>query len=248
MLRYLREHGSASISTICELVSASPATVHRDLELLAGKGLIQRVHGGAMSLETLDDPPVTEERRRRVAEKQAIADAAIGLLEPGARSVFLEASTTVSCLVPLLRGIEDKVFLTNSPEIALDLVAGHTDVILIGGDLRSRTLAAVGPLTITALESVSIDLAFVGVSAVDTEGLSSMNLIEAETKSAILRGARRSIALGDGMKLGRRALAPVGPLSELDALVTDASAPADEVAKLREAGLDVIMTDALTLS
>jgi len=241
ILRYLRDHGSASIATICELVAASPATVHRDLELLAGKGLLVRVHGGALSVEGDDDPPVAFERGKRVDEKQAIADAAVDMIGPDVNSVFLEASTTVSAMVAALRGMEDKVFVTNSPEIALDLVKGRAEVILIGGELRPRTLATVGPLTVSALDSVSIDLAFIGVSALDTEGLSSVNLFEAATKSAILNASRRSIALGDGDKLGRRALAAVGSLRSIDGLITDAAAPAEQVALLRAAGLEVTL-------
>jgi DeoR family transcriptional regulator, aga operon transcriptional repressor len=243
ILRYLHDHGSASITTICELVAASPATVHRDLEMLADKGLLSRVRGGALSIEGDDDPPVALERGKRVGEKQAIADAAVGMIGPDVNSVFLEASTTVSAMVPALRGMEDKVFVTNSPEIALELVKGRAEVILIGGELRPRTLATVGPLTVAALELVSIDMAFIGVSAVDIEGLSSVNLFEAETKSAILNASTRSIALGDGDKLGKRALAAVGPLSSIDGLITDAGAPAEQVALLRGAGLEVTLAD-----
>ena len=241
IVRFLREHGSASIATICELVEASPATVHRDLEWLASKGLLSRVHGGALSVEGDDDPPVALERGKRVDEKQAIADAAVGMIGPDVNSVFLEASTTVGAMVAALRAMRDMVFLTNSPEIALGLVSGRAEVILIGGELRPRTLAAVGPLAVSALESVSIDLAFIGVSAIDTEGLSSMNLFEAATKSAILHASARSIALGDGDKLGRRALAAVGPLSSIDGLITNAAAPAEQVALLRGAGLEVTL-------
>lgn len=241
LLRYLRTHGSASVATICEVVGASPATVHRDLEFLADKGLIERVHGGALSLEVLDDPPAVVERHKRVDEKQRIADAALGLIDDHVNSIFLEASTTVAHLAPALRAMADVVLVTNSPEIALELVSGKAEVVLIGGNLRHRTLSTVGPQAIQALASVRIDLAFIGVSAVDEGGLSSMNMIEAETKSAIINAAARVVALGDGGKLGHRSLVPVAPLSALDELVTDAGAPPEHVASLRAHGLDVVI-------
>lgn len=243
ILRYLREHGSATVAALCAVTAASPATVHRDLEQLAAQGLLERVHGGALSLES-DDPPVGLARVSHVAEKHAIAEYAAKLIDDDVASIFLEASTTIAAMVPWLRSLEDKVFVTNSPEMGLELVTGPSDVILIGGDLRARTLSSVGPLAIQALEGVSIDLAFIGVSAIDADGLSSMNLIEAETKSAILAGAARSIALGDSGKLGKRALAPVGPLSHLESLVTDSNAPEEEVRKLRKAGLTVSLAGA----
>lgn len=239
LLRYLRTHGSASVATICDVVGVSPATVHRDLDFLAERGLIERVHGGALSLEALDDPPVTVERHKRVGEKHRIAAAALQSMDKSVSSIFLEASTTVAYLAPALRAMEDLVVVTNSPEIALELVAGKAEVVLIGGNLRHRTLSTVGPLAIQALGAVSIDLAFIGISALDVGGVSSMNMIEAETKSAIINAAARVVALGDGGKLGRRSLVPVAPLSALDELVTDDSAPADKIEELRAGGLTV---------
>ena len=239
VLKHLRTHGSASIATICQMVGASPATVHRDLELLADQGLIERVHGGALAVESLDDPPVTGERSKRVAEKRRIALAAMELIDESVKSIFLEASTTVSHLVPLLRGMSDKVLVTNSPEIALEAATGEIEILLIGGDLRRRTLSTVGPLAIQMLGSVSVDLAFIGVSAIDEAGLSSMNAIEVATKSAIIDAAGRVVGLGDASKLGKRALVPVAPLSAMSALITDAAEESPVVQAIREGGLQV---------
>lgn len=238
ILKFVQDRGSASVAEISSLVGASPATVHRDLEQLAGKGHVTRVHGGAMALEG-DDPHITTERVKSVDEKKAIAAAAVSLIGSDVTSVFLEASTTVGFMVPHLTDMTGKVFVTNSPEIGLDLVGGRSDVLLIGGDLRSQTLAAVGTMAIQALESVRLDLAFVGVSALDAKGLSSMNMNEAQTKSAILRNATHAWALGDGSKLGRRALVQVGGVGELTGLVTDAGADPAEVKQLRDLGLEV---------
>lgn len=240
LLKHLRIEGSASVADMCTLVGASPATVHRDLDHMAEKGLIKRVHGGALAAEAEDDPPVTVERQRHILEKQQIADEALKFIGPSVNSIFLEASTTVSLMCPALR-MMDKVVVTNSPDIALEVVGGNAEVVLIGGNLRHRTLAAVGPSTISALQAVSIDLAFIGVSAVDETGLSSMNIVEAETKSAIVSAARIRVALCDSTKIGRRALVPVSPLSSLSFLITDGNAPKDQLAKLRHHGVEVVV-------
>ena len=240
LVKHLRSMGSASVADMCSLVGASPATVHRDLDLLAEKGLIKRVHGGALAAEVEDDPPVAVARLKHIIEKQQIADEAMKFIGPSVNSIFLEASTTVSLMCAALR-LMDRVLVTNSPETALDVVGGNAEVMLIGGNLRERTLAAVGPSTITALQAMSIDLAFIGVSAIDESGLSSMNPVEAETKSAIVNSARIRVALCDGTKIGRRALVPVSPLSALTVLITDAGAPEDQLVKLRDQGLKVVV-------
>lgn len=244
ILKYLLANGSASISAIGQHVDASPATIHRDLELLAENGLIERVHGGALAVEALDDAPVATERHKRVAEKQQIADVALQRVTAGVNSIFLEASTTVAHLVPALRGMTDKVFVTNSPEIALELASSELEVMIVGGNLRFRTLATMGPLATHALQSVNIDLAFIGVSALDVNGLAVMNAIEAQTKSAAIQAAQQVVALADGAKLGTRALVHVAVLDAIDELITDAGAPLEEVERLRTAGLTVTIAPA----
>jgi len=243
LLQHVRTRGSATIAELASLVGASPVTIHRDLELLTSQGQLVRVHGGALAVDLSDDPPASRERGERVSQKQAIAQAAVAMVDDKVSSVFLEGSTTVARLAPLLRNLEDKVILTNSPEIAMEVVQGEAEVLLIGGFLRRRTLSTVGSSAIQMLSSVSIDLAFVGVSALDADGLSSMNSVEADTKSAIIRAAARSVALGDGSKLGRRALVPVAPLASLEALITDAGAAASELSALRNRGLDIIVAN-----
>jgi DeoR/GlpR family transcriptional regulator of sugar metabolism len=243
ILRYLQEHGSGSIAALCELMKVSPATIHRDLQVLADEGLINRVRGGALSLQTMDDPHILQERDKRLPEKLSIVNTALAVIGAGDNSIFLEASTTVRQLVPNLIGLRDKVFVTNSPEIALDLVAGSNEVVVVGGSLRSRTLSSIGQLAIAALEAVHIDLAFVGVSSIDTSGMSCMNFMEAETKTAIIQNSRKVVALCDGTKLGRRMLAAIGPVSAIDELITNADAPEEEVQKLRAAGLKVTLAE-----
>lgn len=244
ILQRLRTDGGATIAEISAVTGASPATVHRDLKVLSDIGAIERVRGGALLKQELDDPAVATERVKNVGEKEAIAQVAAQLITHDVTSIFLEASTTVQRLVPHLAGLPGKLFITNSPEIGLELSHRSCEVILIGGELRERTLASIGQLAIQALESLVIDLAFIGVSALDAQGLSCMNLTEAETKTAILRSASHRIAICDSSKLGRRALASVGDLGSIDHLVTDTDAPSALIEKLRAAGLAVTQAEA----
>lgn len=239
VLDRVRSNGSASVSALAKLVGASPATVHRDLDYLSREGFIERVRGGAVALN--DDPPVHFERGRYVLEKKAIALAAAAMAKPGVKSIFLEASTTVAHLVPHLRHLQDVVMVTNSPGIALDLSQSHSDVVIIGGNLRQRTLSTVGPQAIEALGNIAIDLAFIGISALNDEGLSSMNAIEAETKTAIIRAASRVVGMGDSRKIGKRELVPVAPLSAMDVFITDSSAAEEDLVGLRRSGLRVVV-------
>lgn len=238
LLSYLNGRSSATIAVLCELLDASPATVHRDLGVLARDGLIQRVRGGAMTVDVHDDPSVAIERRRNVEAKKQIARAALDLVRAGS-TIFLEASTTVSCLATLIRTVSGLTVVTNSPEIALDLMGSESEVILIGGNLRRKTLATVGPLAVSALRGIRVEQAFIGVSAIGTDGVSSMNMTEAETKVAILESAGQVIGLADAEKLGRNALTRVAGLEAIDLLITNSAASPQNVQALRDKGLSV---------
>ena len=50
ILNELNIKKSLSVSELCSLLEASESTVRRDLNYLAERGLLVKVHGGAMSL------------------------------------------------------------------------------------------------------------------------------------------------------------------------------------------------------
>ena len=64
----------------------------------------------------------------------------------------------------------------------------------------------------------------------------SVRVMDAAVKKAIIASTRRIIAAADGSKLGHTAHAYVGASALVHTLVTDATAPAEEVAALEGAG------------
>ena len=241
ILRLVAESGSVSVSELSRITGASLATIHRDLEQLAGTGRLLRVHGGATTVD--DDPPATSERRRNIPQKRAIARVAAEWVEPG-DVVFLEASSTIAQLTEFLPQSE-LVVVTNDPEIALDLAQNTgNEVVILGGTLRSQTRSIVGEMTVALLSEIKVDIAFIGVSAISVDGLTSVNLLEAETKRAILGAASRTIGLATSDKLGRNSLTTIGSLDRLGRLVTDAPRNDPNVEALVAAGLDVVSVSA----
>lgn len=241
ILRILAETGSVSVNELSQATGASLATIHRDLEQLSEAGRLVRVHGGATTAD--DDPPATSERRRNIPQKRAIARVAAQWVEPG-HVVFLEASSTVAQLTQFLPKSEI-VAVTNDPEIALDLAQNTVnEVIILGGTLRSQTRSIVGQMTVALLREIQVDIAFIGVSAISVHGLTSVNLLEAETKRAILQSTSRAIGLATRDKLGRNSLTQIGTIDQLATLVTVAPKTDPHVAALIDAGLEVVTVNA----
>ena len=147
----IRRRGAVRVSELTELLGVSDMTIRRDLDVLAGSGLIDKVHGGATARRQLstDEPGFDAKSRRQFAEKEAIAQAAAGLVEPG-QAIALSAGTTTWRLAHYLADVPDLTVVTNSMQVAIVLhrqARPDLTVVLIGG-VRTPSDALVGPIAV----------------------------------------------------------------------------------------------------
>ena len=230
------------VSRLADRFSVTTETVRRDLSTLERHGLLKRVHGGAIPIERLGfEPEVSLRSRLMTAEKDRIAKAAaVEIPEEGA--VLLDAGTSTAALAAVLPPDRELTVLTNSPSIAMSLaVKPFLTVLLIGGRVRGRTLAAVGPAATDLLEQTHVDVAFMGTNGFSVErGLTTPDPAEAATKRAMIAAARRVVVLADHTKLGADALMRFAQLSEVDVLVTDSGLDAEMAEELEGAGPRVV--------
>ncbi|MFZ1130990.1 MAG: DeoR/GlpR family DNA-binding transcription regulator [Terriglobales bacterium] len=233
-----------SASELCSLLDVTPATIRRDLAALEQEGVLVRSHGGAVSRmsSTKFQPSYETLARSNSEEKQAIAREAEKLILDG-DTVFLEGSTTVVELAGRLHNRNRLTVVTNSPTIVgqLQHSAGVT-VLCTGGDLQKDTVYFSGEWAQRALSEIRLDKAVLGVSAIDPGyGISTANHAEAQIKKMIVRAAKTRIALADHTKFGKQSFAYVGPVDEINVLVTDAATDTKYISDLRESGLEVIV-------
>jgi DeoR family fructose operon transcriptional repressor len=237
ILEILATDERAEVADLAARFDVSESTIRRDLESLAQSGAIERTRGGAVPALRLE-PSYAQKRRSHEVEKLAIAQAAARLVEPGT-SVLLDAGTTTLSVARALRGIRDLTVATTSLPIALEL-ADRARVIVVGGALRDRTVALVGPLAERAIEQLHVDVAFVGTNGVAVgAGFTTPTWEEASVKARMIGAATTAVVVADGSKVGEITFARICDLGEVDLLVTDASAPPAELAALRTAGLRI---------
>jgi len=225
ILDEVRTTGGARVSELVERLSVSDMTVRRDIEALAARGLVTRVHGGATAARSsVDEPGFAAKAVLHTAAKQAIAGAAAALVEPGA-SVALSAGTTTHAVAAALLGIPRLTVVTNSLRVAEVLHEGGREdhsVVLTGGE-RTPSDALVGPVAVGALCRLHVDWLLMGVHGMDAEaGFTTPNLAEAETNRALVASARRVAVVADSSKWGVVGLSTIATLSEVDVVVTDA--------------------------
>lgn len=237
---------TVSASELRELMQVTAATVRRDLAVLEREGVLVRSHGGAVSRSSSTNlqPSYDAMGRNNRVEKQAIAREAERLVLDG-ETVFLEGSSTVYDLAQRLCHRNRLTVVTNSPPIVFQLQRSpNASVICTGGELRKDAFYFSGVWTEHALSEIRVDRAFLGVSAIDpVYGISTASQAEAQIKRMILKAARVRVALADHSKFGNQGFAYVGPVTDIDILVTDSSVDTKYIRLLREAGVEVILAD-----
>jgi DeoR family transcriptional regulator, fructose operon transcriptional repressor len=221
VLRLLGADGRVESARLAELFGVSAESVRKDLAGLEARGLLRRVHGGAVPGRPRREEPNVATRTEQAAQKTAIARQAVRFVPDGG-SLLLDAGTTTLRLAELLPTDRELVVYTNAIPVLSTLVRRGIAAVGLGGRVRSETMAAVGPLAVGALASINVDVAFLGTNALSfRRGLTTPDTDEAEVKHAMLAAARQRVFLVDTSKFGRESLARHATLQDVDILVTD---------------------------
>lgn len=242
LLTEVRRQGAAAVPDLATALGVSEMTIRRDLDVLAADGHLDKVRGGAR-VNRGDASPARDlsaQARRNGDGKRAIARRAAALVEPG-MSVGLGGGSTTWALARELRGVDDLTIVTNSLPVA-DVFARpdradepYTQTVVLTGGVRTPADALVGPVAVASLEHLHCDIVFLGVRGIDlTAGLTTSNLLEAETNRALVAAGARAVVLADHTKWGAVGLTTIVDLNEIDLVVTDAGLAADAAESLRQ--------------
>jgi DeoR/GlpR family transcriptional regulator of sugar metabolism len=227
----VRRHGAVRVSDLTLLLGVSDMTIRRDLDVLSASGLVEKVHGGATARDVLsaDEPGFDAKSHRQLNEKDSIARAAAELVEPG-QAIGLTAGTTTWRLAQHVLQVPDLTVVTNSMQVANVL---HRDprpdlTVLLTGGVRTPSDALVGPVAVSTIRALHMDVLFMGVHGMTEDaGLTTPNMLEAETDQALIAAAERVVVVADHTKWGVRGLSRIAPLGAADVLVSDTGLPRD---------------------
>lgn len=240
-----RTDGRISVAQAAEHYGVTPETIRRDLAQLDARGLLRRVHGGAVPTESLRlvELGVAERAGSRAGEKTRIARAALAQVPsgPGA-SIIIDAGTTTAGLAALLPADPELTVITGSLPLAA-VASGRCagPVQLIGGRVRPLTQTTVGAETVATLATLRVDVAFVGTNGITAErGCSTPDAEEAAVKRAIVAAARRVVVLADSSKFGVDLLRSFATVSEIDVVITDSGIAQADQEQLTSYGIEVI--------
>jgi DeoR/GlpR family transcriptional regulator of sugar metabolism len=243
--RIVEEDGRARVTDLAGRFGVSAVTIRKDLLVLGSERRVIRTHGGAIA-PGANRPELAFEIRERLQrdEKSRMGAAAAARVADG-ESIVLDASTSALYVARHLKDREawhGLTVVTNSIRIASEL-AGHpgVTVLMLGGRVRWEALSVVGPLGDGVFRRVNVQKAFLGAAGFTIEvGLSDAMEEEAQIKRSMVAAAREVFALVDHTKWGRVASATFCRTDRLTGVFTDREAPADMVAALHQAGIELL--------
>jgi DeoR family transcriptional regulator, fructose operon transcriptional repressor len=237
-----RAAGRVEVARLADELAVTPETIRRDLTSLERRGLLRRVHGGAIPMERLGFEPGVDTRAAvMTAEKERIAKAALEQV-PEEGSILLDAGTTTSHLADELPHDRELTVVTNALDIAVRLAARpNLTVLALGGRVRGRTLAAVDVWAVQTLQDTFVDVAFMATNGISVErGLTTPDPTEAAVKRAMIGAARRTVLLADHTKVGNDHLMRFADLHDIETFITDAQVDPELAGELEATGLEVV--------
>lgn len=155
ILEQVKKNKSVKLPELCGLLRASESTVRRDLTSLDQKGLLKKVHGGAISIDdrnfSLVEHDVESKSKMFAEEKIAIASFAASLIDDG-DFVFIDAGTTTEKMIDFLPD-KNVTFVTNAFEHAKKMAQKGFRVYIPAGEIKTTTEAIVGAECVSSLQN-----------------------------------------------------------------------------------------------
>ncbi len=250
ILSAVQDRPVVTVIDLCVLTSASEATIRRDIATLDRQKRLRRVRGGAEAITTtpfvgLAGRPFSVNETMHIAEKQAIAAAAVDLCSDG-EPIIINGGTTTFQMVHPLANRRMQVF-TNSFPIAEHLLKNtRNTVMLSGGVIYREQNIILSPFENDVTRNFYAKRMFMGAQGIGPLGLMEQDplLIQAEEK--LIGQADELIVLVDSSKFANRSSLVLCPLDRIDTIITDDRIPDRTAAMLDAADVTLIVVPAGT--
>lgn len=223
-----RRAGRVEVEGLARHFEVTPQTIRRDLNELCERGVLARVHGGAIYPVAVRNYAYAARQMWAADAKERIGRRAAELV-PDDAALVINIGTTTEAFARALahRDGEGLMVVTNSINVADILREGsEAQVLVAGGLVRRADGGIVGEATVDFIRQFKVDFAVIGVSAIDEDGtLLDYDYREVRVAREIVARARSTILLADATKFERRAPVRIADLADLDVFVTDRSPP-----------------------
>ncbi|CNK45573.1 transcriptional regulatory protein YciT [Yersinia frederiksenii] len=236
IIQLVNDRQRISVSELAQASQVSEVTIRQDLNLLEKRGLLKRVHGSAVALQSDD---VDVRMMTHFATKQKLANHAASLVNDG-ETIFIESGSSNALLAHKLAQRPGITLVTVSGYIARQLKDSACEVILLGGIYQKKSDSMVGPLTQLCLRHVHFSKAFIGIDGYQPNaGFTGRDMLRAEVINSVLAKGAENIILADASKFGQVHQNSLAPLSSISRVITDNRLPTVYQQQLIAQGIQV---------
>jgi len=238
ILRALERERTVRVAELSAALGVTEKTVREDLEKLEEKGLLRRIHGGAVAAEGADEPMLPQvPNTKHPAEKASIAARAAASIQPE-EIVALDGGSTTLEIAKLLPNAPLTV-VTNDLFILAELSRKDRIRLVVPGGYRERNLL-VGAEAVEFVRGLNIHKAFLSATGIHPAfGLTVFAGTQLPMKRALVEVASVAHCVADHSKFGRSALVTFATLAEIDTIYTDPGLPRSVADEYRAAGVAV---------
>jgi DeoR family glycerol-3-phosphate regulon repressor len=240
ILEYARINGEVQVDPLAESFKVTPQTIRRDLNQLCHLRLLQRVHGGALVHDGVENLGYQARVRLATNEKSAIGKRAAELIGNDS-SLFINIGTTTEKVAEYLTDHVGLLVITNNLNVVNLLRHNKSnEIVTAGGTVRHEDGGIVGETTADFFARFKVDYAVIGVSAIEEDGtLLDYDTREVRVAQAIIRNARSVILVADSIKFERNAPVRLGKMDNIDYFVTNEKPSAEFLDVCQLAGVQV---------
>ena len=239
----LKQNDSVRVTELSELFDVSEVTVRNYLSDMEKKGLLTRVHGGAVSsYKPYYSMNLTQRLETNQHEKVDIAERVASLIRPN-DTVMLNSGTTTLLAFRKFPAEYNLNIVTNSISIALEASGNpNYNVILVGGAVNTKYQFTFGTDAVKQLRSYHADKLILSVDGIDlSQGFSTYYDKEAEIDAAMIAQSDTCIVAADYSKFGHNAFVKISDVSVADCIVTNASADSTVLEEIGLLGVEVVL-------
>ena len=234
ILEILNGKKSATVEELAAELFVSGATVRRDLAQMEKQGLLRRTHGGAMLFKSsAEESALAIREQENTAAKRAIANIAFSLLKNG-DSVFVDSSSTVGFVIPLLNNLKYLSVTTIGLKNALLLSQTNSVKIYIaGGQIHNHSNSITGTDTMDYISRIHADIALISCSGADiSAGFTDADIEQSKLKRQMRENSDKVAMLCDSTKFGKTFMCTDFTIDEIDYLITDKTPPEEYLNKI----------------
>jgi DeoR/GlpR family transcriptional regulator of sugar metabolism len=241
ILELLEKDGKVKVVELSRLFKISEVTIRNDFSELENSGMLDRVHGGAISTnKAYFNMNFYERIGKFEKEKRKIASAAAKMINTN-DTVMINSGTTTFFIAQELKNLKALTIVTNSISIVQELAAiPNFNVILLGGNYNAQYQFTYGEDALQQLRKYKTDKLILSADGVSSEyGLTTHHHQEADISRGMIERVNQLIVVADFSKIGRENFANIAPIEAVDYLITNTTANTDELANLTKKGIEI---------